>query len=435
MTLAAALTARMPAVLREEPAFRLLFAGQAASVLGDRVTFIALPFAVLSIGGSAAEVGFVVGATTVPFALFGLAAGVIADRVDRRRLMLASDLARLAIQAVVAALLLAGTAEIWQLAVLGALFGTADAFFQPASIGLMPQVVPEARLQEANALRGLTMSTAMLAGPALAGTLVATIGPGGAIALDAGTFAISAACLARLRPRALPAPAPTDEAAAPGFLAGLRGGWHEVRTRSWVVSVLAAMFVYHVVVLPSVFVHGPVLADRELGGAASWGAIAAAFGVGAIVGDVIALRYRPSRPLRVAVAALVIASTQAAIIGSGASVAVIAALEAVTGVAVALFFTLWETTLQEQIPPAAISRVTSYDFFFSAGLSPLGVVIAGPVADAAGLETTLRAMSIIGVAAALACLAVPAVRSLTRPPPRPAPAGAAPGTAEPPRSP
>jgi len=414
---------RLPAVLREEPQFRLLFAGQAASMIGDRVTFVVLPFAVLSIAGaSTADVGLVVAATTLPFALLSLVAGVVGDRVDRRRLMLASDLARLAVQALVAVLLLGGGAEVWQLTVLGALYGTADAFFTPAATGLLPQVVSAARLQEANALRGLVLSTGLVVGPALAGVLVALAGPGGAIALDAGTFALSALALARLRPR--PAAAPVaPRAHGAGFLGELRGGWHEVRSRSWVSSALGAMLVYHVIVLPSVFVLGPVLFDDRYGGASAWAIVVAAFGLGSVAGDVFVLRHRPRRPLRLALLGLVVASCQAAIIGSGASVGVIAALEGVTGVAVSLFFTLWETTLQEQIPPHAISRVSSYDFFVSTGLSPIGVLLAAPVAAAVGLRATLLGMTAIGVAASLACFAVPAVRRLERPPR----AGAVPG--------
>lgn len=174
------------------------------------------------------------------------------------------------------------------------------------------------------------------------------------------------------------------------------------------------MAMYHVVVLPSIFVLGPVLSERELHGASSWAVIVAAFGAGSITGNVLLLRFHPRRPLVAAAACLVVASCQAAIIGSGAGTAGIAALEAVTGIAVSGFFTLWETTLQGRIPAHAISRVTSYDFFVSVGLMPIGLALAGPVADAIGLHTTLYAMSAIGIASALVCLASPAVRELVR---------------------
>jgi MFS family permease len=413
----------LPLVLREEPLFRRLFAGIALSSFGDRITFVALPFAVLSIGGSPGEVGIVVAAASVPFVVFTLLGGVVADRVRRHRLMMLTDLVRLATQATAAVLLISGEAQVWHLAALFAIFGTADAFFSPAIAGLLPLTVEPRNLQAANGLRSLVMSTGMVLGPAVAGVLIAVAGPGYALALDAATFAISAAVLATLRPRD-PEPGEADAGApAPNVLRELRAGFAEVRSRSWVWSGLIGIAVYHVVVLPSVFVLGPVLADRELDGASSWAIVTIGFGIGSIVGDVIVIRLRLSRPLLVAMSALVIASCQAIIIGSGLPVEAIAALEALTGVAVSLFFTLWELSLQQHIPPGALSRVSSYDYLVSAGLMPVGLALAGPAAAAFGLHATLHAMTIIAVPAALVLVTVPAVRHLRAPP------DAVPGTA------
>ena len=179
--------------------FRKLFIGQSLSYVGDRIAPIALAFGVLGIGGSAAELGLVIAAGTIPFSVFTLAAGVWADRLPRQRLMLASDVVRAAVQALTGALLLAGAAEVWMLAALAVIYGTADAFFSPAMNGLVPQTISSARLQEANALLGGTRSSAIVIGPAIAGVLIAIADPGGAILLDAATFLVSAAFLARLR--------------------------------------------------------------------------------------------------------------------------------------------------------------------------------------------------------------------------------------------
>jgi MFS family permease len=398
---------RLPAL--REPDFRKLFIGQSLSYVGDRIAPIALAFGVLGIGGSAADLGLVIAAGTIPFSVFTLAAGVWADRLPRQRLMLASDVVRAAVQALSGALLLAGAAQVWMLATLAVLYGTADACFSPAMNGLVPQTISSARLQEANALLGGTRSSANVIGPAIAGVLIAIADPGGAILLDAATFLVSAAFLARLRL------APVELAPEPSFLAALRGGWREVAARSWVWSVLGAMAVYHVIVLPAVFVLGPVLAARELDGASSWAIISAGFGIGSVVGQLLIYRLPFARPIRASVAALIIASTQAAVIGSGLGTWGIAALEAITGVAVSLFFTLWETSLQQHIPARALSRVSSYDFFASAGLMPVGLIVAGPVSEGLGLHATLHLMSAVGVASAFACLAVPSVRALTRP--------------------
>jgi hypothetical protein len=172
---------------------------------------------------------------------------------------------------------------------------------------------------------------------------------------------------------------------------------------------------YHVFVLPAVFVLGPALAVSELDGASSWAAIVACFGIGGVLGNVVALRIPLRRPVFIAALALVGASTQAAIIGSGLGTVGIAGLELLAGGCVALFFTLWDLSIQEQVPANAVSRVSAYDFSVSMGLMPLGMAVCGPIADAVGLQATLLGMSAIGLASALAWLAQPSVRHLGRP--------------------
>jgi MFS family permease len=399
----------LPAVLREERQFRLLFLGQALSVIGDRMTAVVLPFAVLSIGGSATDVGLVAAAGFLPFIFLGLVGGVVADRVERRRILIASDALRLATQATAGVLLVSGSAETWHLAVLTALFGAADSFFSPAFTGLMPLTIAEPHhLQPANALRGMSFSTGSIVGPVLAGLLVATVGEGGALLADAGTFAVSVVCLAMLRPRVVERGDPEP------FTTDLKGGWREVRARSWVWSFLVGMVVYHVIVLPSIWVLGPVLMEEELDGATSWAIVTTAFGLGSIVADVLLLRWTPRFALRAAAVALAFASCQAVIIGSGLPIAAIAAVEFCAALGVSAFFTLWETSLQEHIPEDRLSRVSSYDYVASVGMMPIGVILAGPVSDALGIHETLAGMSAIGVAFALALLAVPSIRNLPR---------------------
>jgi hypothetical protein len=178
---------------------------------------------------------------------------------------------------------------------------------------------------------------------------------------------------------------------------------------------------YHVIVLPAIFVLGPVLVADELGGARDWAIITAGFGLGSVLGDVLLLRWRPRFALRVAALMLVGASCQAAFIGSGLGVWAIAALEVLAGVCVTGCFTLWETSLQEHVPDHALSRVSSYDYLTSAGLIPLGNLAAGAVSAAVGVKPSLLGMSVLGVTAALVVLSVPAVRHLPRATPAPQP--------------
>jgi hypothetical protein len=408
------LRALVPEVLRTEAEFRLLFAGQMLSLIGDRVMLVALPFAVLEAGGDVGDVGLVVGAQLAPFLLFALVGGVLSDRSDRRRVLIASDVARLVVQGVAGTLLVTGAADPLSMGVLAALYGTADAFFQPAFTGLLPQTVSHSgQLQPANALRGMSFSVSTIAGPTLAGLLIAGIGAGAAFLFDAASFAVSVACLLRLRPRV--AAAATEETPPP-FLGAVRDGWREVHTRPWLLAGLGAMCAYHAIVLPAVFVLGPVSVSDRLGGPGAWAAVVVSFGVGSILGDVLLLRVRPRHAMRVGGLALIAASCQAAIFGAGLGLPGTCVLQCAAAVGVTLFFTLWEVSLQEHVPGEALSRVSAFDFLAATALMPVGTALAGPIAEALGTQPTLLGMSAIGVASALALLAVPEVRRLPRGP-------------------
>lgn len=227
-------------MLRDEPQYRLLFGSQVLSILGDRVTMVALPFAVLASGGDVGGVALVSAAQFLPFVLLALPAGVWADRWDRKWILVASDLVRLVCQLIAATLLLTGRAEVVHLAVVAAAYGAADAFFAPAFSGLLPTTVSAANIQPANALRGLSFSVGSILGPVLAGVLIAVAGgPGGALLFDAVTFVVSIALLLPLRPGQAEAVGEEDPAASTDhFLTSLREGWREVRGRSWVLAFL-----------------------------------------------------------------------------------------------------------------------------------------------------------------------------------------------------
>jgi MFS family permease len=404
-----------PSVLREEPRYRLLFGGQLLSIVGDRVTFVALPFAVLAIG-DLGDLALVTVCATLPFLVVAIPAGSLADRIGRRRAMIGADLARFAIQAAMAALLLTGAAEIWMLAALSALYGTAEAVFGPALVGLIPQTVAAERIQQANALFAGAQNLGMILGPALAGVLIAVAGTGEAIAIDALSFLVSAWFLARLRPRPVTAAESGDDGPH-DLLGGLREGWRIVRESGWLPPGIATLCAYTIFALPAIFVLGPALADRELGGGANWAVITTGYGVGAVVGSLIAYRARLSRTLVACFAAMAVASLQGVILASGLGVAAITVLEGLCGVFVSLSFTLWDTTVQEQVPPEATARVSAYDWAAAVGLMPVGLAAAPAIAAAIGLEATMRLGSALGVLAALACLTVPAVRAVRRPAP------------------
>jgi MFS family permease len=388
--------------------FRLLFLGQGVSVLGDRMVAVALAFAVLEVGGSASAVGLVLACGMLPLVGSVLIGGVVADRTSRRSVMIAADLVRVASQGATATLLIAGVAEVWTLALFAGLTGAATGFFNPASTGLLPEVVPPDELQPANALRATAVSTGEIVGPLTAGLLVAAAGAGWAIAADAATFAVSALCLWGLR-----VPSRVAQAGA-SFLADLRDGWHEFRSRRWVWT-----FVVYFAVVNMLWgawsALGPVVADRELGGAAAWGAVLGSVGAGALCGSLLATRAKPRRPLVLVAFTEVFVAMPLAFLAAGAPTALLACGAFLSGAGIMLGMSVWESTLQRLIPAESLSRVSSYDWFGSMAFFPIGLAVWGPVAGLIGVSTALWLAFGLFLALIAAQLAVPDTRRVTRP--------------------
>lgn len=386
--------------------FRLLFTGHVISLLGDAMTPVALAFAILDLTGSAADLGYVIAARSAPLVGFLLIGGVLADRLPRRLVMVGADLSRFCTQGTTAALLISGHAQISEIAALQAFHGAATAFFNPAATGLTPQVVSAERLQDANGLRGLAMAGSGVAGPALAAALVTGVGPGWALAADAATFAASAACLAQLR---LP---PHVRLPAQSFVRDLLDGWVEFTSRTWVWVIvtcaalgngLSAFF----------FVLGAVISKAQLGGAGAWALILAAFSAGSFMGGLAVLRLRPRRPLLLGCLLLVPLAAPSALLAIPVPAVAIAAASLIAGAGLMIFNSLWETTLQRVVPPAALSRVSAYDWFGSLLMQPLGFALVGPAVRAFGPSTTLWIAAAGLFASCVAMLAVPSVRNLT----------------------
>jgi MFS family permease len=416
-----------------EPEFRKLFIGQAASIAGTMLTLVALPFAVLAIGGSATEIGLVEAAYILPMALMIVVGGVWSDRLPRRMVMLTADGVRAVLQFLAAGLLLGGVATVWMLVVLQVGMGLCDAFFRPAYTGLVPQVVSSSRLQQANALQGLVQSGSITLGAATGGLLVAALGAGWAIGLDGVTFVISAWFLWRLHPvaRVSAAAAGADAAAAAGpatgatvgadaagpsavavsegrvpvpaagFLDDLRLGWREFTSHTWLWVMVSGASVFLFAVEAPLTVLGPVVARDAYDGARTWGFLAAAMGLGQIAGGVIALRWRPRRPFLVLALAMNVAALPMAMLATTAPPWALFASAAGLGVVWGMFDPFWLTAMQREVPPDMISRVSSYDYLGSLAFYPAGLALAGPVSALIGIPATLWIAAGCGVAVSL----------------------------------
>ena len=378
-------------VLRERN-FRNLFFGQAASAIGDGIVFVALALYVTDIG-SPTDVGLVLAAATLPLVAFLLIGGVWADRLPRHRMMIATDLIRFGLHALLAALIFTDAIEIWHLIVIEALFGTAEAFFRPAYTGLVPQTVPEEMIQDAKAA-GSTMDTiAEFAGPALASALVLGLGAGWAFAIDALTFLVSAFFLTRVRPRA------RGEAPARQTLADeLREGYAEVRSRAWVWVTIAAFALALMLSFGPWTTLGPTIAEEDYGGTAAFGLLASAMGGGTLLGALLGFRWRPLHPMRVGFVCVLPWPLVTAAFALGAPLPLLFPLFVLGGVGLSLFGIWWDTALAERVPPHTLSRVSAYDWMGSLALLPVGYLLAGPLGDALG------AGLVLGVGSALAAV-------------------------------
>jgi predicted MFS family arabinose efflux permease len=361
--------------------FRFVFGAALVSLVGDGMVPVALTFAVLDLTGSATDLGIVLAARTLALVGSLLIGGVVADRLSRRRVMLGADVVRLLAQGAVAVLLISRRATVPELVVTQALLGAATGFFNPASSGLIPVIAGD-RLQQANSLRGMAMAAGGIVGPAIAGVLVVATSPGVALLVDAGSYGASALLLTRVSSDA--------RATAPArrFFRELRDGFAEFRARTWVWATIAALSVANAASV-GFAVLGPVVAKHELGGAGAWALILAVEGIGSLVAGTTLLRYRPRRPLLVAVLLGLLAPVPALLFAIPAPLALIAVAALMSGVGGMAFNTLWETTLQQYIPADARSRVSAYDWFGSLALQSLGFGLIGPIAQAVGTSTAL----------------------------------------------
>jgi predicted MFS family arabinose efflux permease len=397
-----------------EREFRNLYFARAFSLFGDGIAPVALAIAVLkTLDWSPAALGYVLGVRTAALVAFVLIAGVVADRLPRRVILMSSDLLRFAAQGATAALILTKRATLAELMILAFAYGLGDAFFRPTSTGIVPQTISRERLQQAMAMIAMTQSSFTVLGPVVAGTLAVTVGPGWAIAIDSVTFLVSAAFVARLSrlPRA---------PAGAGFLRELREGWAVFtgRTWLWVDGVFSA--IGNCIIFAPFLVLGPAIVLNALHSTGGWPAITAAFGGGSIAGGFLLLRARPTRPLLAGVPLLALLALPTGLLAAEAPIAAIAVGAFAGGLGLSVFNTLFETTVQRMVPPEAVSRVSSIVWMLSASLLPLGFAAAGWVASYIGIHETLTAAAVWAVAATAIVVAIPDVRNLRYEPPAPA---------------
>ncbi|WP_398951724.1 MFS transporter [Streptomyces sp. ID38640] len=399
--------------------YLLLTGATVIANLGSSGALIATAFAVLAAGGSATDVGLVAAARTIPLIFFLLIGGAVADRLPRHRVMVAANVLSCVSQGLFALLVLAGEPQLWQMALLAALGGTGQAFFAPASEGMVLASVSGDQAGRAFAVYRMGMNGANIGGAALGGALVAAVGPGWVLAVDSAAFALAAALRAFLDVSGVPERAPGG-----GMLHDLRDGWREVASRPWLWAVVVQFSLVNAVVSAAEAVYGPLVAEQHLGGPGPWGLALAAFGVGTVGGALLMARVKPRRMLLTGALCVFPLALPSAALAVPLPVAGLTAIMFGTGIAIEVFAVTWMTALHQEIPEEKFSRVSSYDWLGSLAMVPLATALAGPVQNLIGRTAALWGCSAVIVLLTAAVLCVPDIRRLTRRPKREPAAGA-----------
>ncbi|WP_344328929.1 MFS transporter [Streptomyces macrosporus] len=393
--------------------FLLFLTARAVAMLGDAMLPIALSAGLLHHGMGAGHIGLAMASFTVCFAGFVVFGGVFSDRFDARALMVGSDLVRVCTQALVAGFFLTGHVVLWQICVIGAVNGVAAGLFQPGVARIVPRVARD--VQGANGAVRTVESLAMLAGPALAGTMVAVSSAGGVFVVHAATYALSALCLVLLR---LPPADRTAEAGAgavrrSSYRADLVEGWREFRSRTWMWGVIVLWMVMMITVTGPLV---PLTATELISGHGerTYGLVNSALGAGTAVGGLLAMRIRPLHPLRAGSLALLGYCAFPAAVAAQLPPVVIAACTAVSGAAIGFWGVMWATSVQTQVPEAIRGRVHAYEVAGSLSMLPVGQALAGPAAGLFGTRSVLAAGAVTAVLVSAALLSVPAIRNLRR---------------------
>jgi MFS family permease len=369
---------------------------------------IALTFGVLGSGGSAADLGYVFAANVVPQVLVMLAGGVLADRVGRRPVMLTTDSVRLAVQATLAVTLFVGRPPIWLFVALGALLGTGEGIFNPALGGLRAEIAPRDKLPDANALLGVADSAARVAGPAIAGILIALTSPAVVIMLDAASFGASILSLALIR-------VPPARAANQSPWRDLGDGWAVFRSQTWLWLTTAQFALFNLLTWAPYLLLGPILARQYLGGADAWGVIAASIAGGSVLTGVALVGRRPQRPLVVAVTGTFGYALPCLALGLHAPLAVVAAAALAAGCGSELFGTYWMTVMQQRVAAELLARTTAFALTGSYALGSLGYALIGSVAGVVGPARLLAFAAAYSTLSSVVVLAAPAIRAVRWP--------------------
>jgi MFS family permease len=387
--------------------FRLLWTGMAVSLLGDGIFIVAVAWQAYSISNSPSALAYIGVSTSLPQVVLLLVGGAVSDRWSRRAILVWSDLVRGAALAGLSIVVAAGAARLYELCLAGAIIGTATAFASPAFDAMVPQLVPEAELTQANAIEQFVRPSAVqLAGPALGGIAVVILRPAGSFAVDAASFAFSALCVARMA--RLPRSQPSGASMAHDVVEGLR----YVRSHVWLwATFVSATLTYLLFIGPTLVLLPYIVRNSLHQGATTYGTVLAVGGVGALTGALFSgRRPHPRSAMTWIYVSWTVATLAVAGYGLATNAVGLACAAFVVNGAEAAGTVVWATLKQRRVANSMLGRVSSIDWCISTSLLPLSYALTAPVAHVLGARRTLVIAGVLGAAVTLAFLFVPGMR-------------------------
>lgn len=393
------------------PKFYQFFTARTISNFGNGMSPVALAFGVLDIAGAdAGSLSLVQGARTLPILLLLIVGGTIADKYGRAKVMGLADMWLSVLILIAAWSFITGSPSVWLLVIVGLLSGLLNGIWYPAFAGLVPIIVPESKLQSANAAIGFGSNVAFMFGTASAGLVVLYFGVGWALVIDALTFLIAGALVYPLSK--LPQPGQAEQGEKVNFLRELKLGWKEFKTRTWLVTIVIAFAFINMTFEAIWAVLGALQTREHYDGAATWGLVLGFMSLGFLLGTVIANKIRPKYPLRLVMILMLAEPIFTLAFGTVQPLIILLISAVAVGIAMDIFYVMWATTIQQNVPSESLSRVNSYDSFGSFVFGPLGIMVAGPLAIAIGINETLLIGAAVSALAIVASLMIPGVRNL-----------------------
>ena len=403
-----------PRPLRRNRDFKVLLTSQAISAVGDAVTFTALPLLVLALTGSGLMMGIVGALGMLPDLFFGMVAGALADRGDRRRMMLLADLGRAGLTALIPLSVLIGGPTIAVILIVVAPLSILRALFIAGYSASVPMLVGRSDLGRALSIFEAIYSFGFIIGPAIAGFLAATIGPGPTLAIDAASFALSSLAIAFMRPLRPPADRPPAS-----LVADIREGIDYIVGHAALRSIILFWGLVAITTAPLVTVLA-VLVTRDHGyDAAVLGLVLTAFGVGTVVGALLTARAkrRPVAPSMLGGTAGI--GALAIVVAVSDQVPVLLAAAGLAGICQSLVFLTYITARTNYVPDALLGRVGSTARTISLGLQPIGMIAGGLLIDLTSGSTTIALMGVVLIGLALVFTPVAPLRRATTQPATP----------------